>query len=279
RQVLLEVCREAKETLRPQTRRLLIDLGPLLGRIMEPIVLNTADIYARCQPIVDRTLAMVARVFANLRECRSQRGDIQPIDPDNPRELGGLYLVGGSISFPLVARALRNHYKRKIHLAPEPYAATAIGLAISADPRAGLSIAEATTRHFGVWREADSGREKIFDPVFSKNTLPERDSALVVQRHYRPRHAVGHLRFLECTGLTDDGQPAGDLTPWREIHFPYSADLAERADLTDLPIERRGATTDEIAETYTYDPRGQIAVAISNRTRGYQRTFVLGTLR
>ena len=201
------------------------------------------------------------------------------IDPDSPRELGGLYLVGGSVAFPPVARSLRTQYKRKIQLAPEPHAATAVGLAMSSDPEAGILVKEATTRYFGVWREADSGREKVFDPVFSKNILPEGDDPIVIRRSYRPSHAVGHLRFLECTSLTADGQPAGDLTPWRDILVPYAPELAGRPDLARLASQRQAVVADVITEIYTYDLNGQIEVAIANHNRDYQQTYVLGTLR
>jgi molecular chaperone DnaK (HSP70) len=270
RAALLEACRAAKESLGPSSRRLMVDLGDLTAD-GEPVVLDAQLIYSRCEPLIHATVDLIDQVFAHLPE--------HAIDPDNPRELAGLYLVGGAVAFPPVGRILRSRYKRKIQLAPQPHAATAVGLAVFADPGAGIFVREAITRHFGVWREGDSGRDKIFDRILSKDTVPGAGEPIVVHRVYRPAHAVGHLRFLECARLDAAGQPAGDVTPWRELRFPYDPSL-DGADLATLPVERRPqASSDEIAETYTYERDGTIAVAIENRTRGYRRSFVLGALR
>jgi hypothetical protein len=151
---------------------------------------------------------------------------------------------------------------------------------VAADPHAGIFVREAVTRFFGVWREADAGRDKVFDAILSKETLPDAGAPVVVERRYRPSHRIGHLRFLECTALTDEGQPAGDLTPWEEVRFPYDPELAEDLELSRLPIERTPVELDEeIVETYTHAPDGTIEVAIENRTHGYRRAYALGALR
>jgi hypothetical protein len=199
------------------------------------------------------------------------------IDPSNPRELGGVYLVGGATAFPLVGRLLRDRYKRKVLVAPQPHAATAVGLAMAADPRAGVLVREAVTRHFGVWREGEAGRDKVFDPILNKGFFPEGEaSGIEIERSYRPVHAVGRLRFLECTELGADGQPHGDLTPWCDILFPYDPALAERSDLAKIPPEQRLLGSEEIVERYRYGVDGSISIAIENRTRGYSRRYVLG---
>jgi molecular chaperone DnaK (HSP70) len=262
----LERAREAKETLRPTTRRLLLDLGG--GG--DPIAIDTAALYARAQPLIDRTLAQTDALFERLRG----RG----IDPDDPRELGGLYLVGGGAAFPAVGRTLRARFPRKLQLAPQPFAATAIGLAIAADPDANVMIREAITRHFGVWREGDHGVDKVFDPLLGKDTPAA--GPVVVQRRYRPAHAIGHLRYLECSSLDAAGQPVHDLVPCTDVFFPYDPSLADRTELASVPNERRPELmANEIAETYTYAPDGTISVHIANVTRGYGRTFELGALR
>lgn len=276
----LELCRDAKEGLRASSRRLVVDPGPLLPEA-PPAVLATEAIYERCRPLVARTLALVDRLFASL--------PAHGIDPEDPRQLGALYLVGGSVAFPPVARILRERYGRKIKLSAQPHAATAMGLAVAADPEAEIRVREATTRHFGVWREADDGREKVFDPILSKDMLPtdaasaSDGDALVVQRRYRPVHTVGHLRFLECTRLSDDGRPAGDLTPWQELRFPYDPELVGRP-LDDVPIERRAAAPGpavdvEIVETYRRAHDGTITVEIDNPAASMRRSWVLGALR
>ncbi|HEY0192160.1 MAG TPA: hypothetical protein VGC42_13660, partial [Kofleriaceae bacterium] len=239
-----------------------------------PVALDTAELYARAAPLIERTLAQTDLLFERLRD----RG----IDPDDPRELGGLYLVGGAAAFPAVTRTLRARFGKKLQLAAQPFAATAVGLAIAADPDAHVMIREALTRHFGVWREAGAGADKIFDPLIGKNTGG--DAPIVVQRRYRPAHAVGHLRFLECGGLDPDGQPVQDLVPWRDVYFPYDPALATRGDLAGtaatLDGERRPELmANEIAETYTCAADGTISVVIENVSRGYARTYDLGSLR
>ncbi|MCX5743756.1 MAG: Hsp70 family protein [Proteobacteria bacterium] len=264
---LLERARAAKETLQPSTKRLLVDLddGPA-------VTLDVADVYRRAEPLVAQTIAQTELLFGRLRE----RG----IDPDDPRELGGIYLVGGGASFPAVARALRARFGRKLQLAAQPFAATAVGLAIAADPDAHVVLREAVTRHFGVWREGDSGDDKIFDPLIGKGTTSETDAPIVVRRRYRPTHAIGHLRFLECGSLDDGGQPIQDLVPWKDVYFPYDPALADRVELASVPNQRRpDLMTNEIAETYTFALDGTISVLIENRSRGYARSFDLGALR
>ncbi|WP_428264169.1 Hsp70 family protein [Haliangium sp.] len=283
---LRELCREAKENLGPHSRRLMVDVAALIPDA-DPVILPVADIYERCEPLVQQTLACLDEVFAAL--------PAHGIDPGEARELGALYLVGGAVAFPLVARALRAAGKRseagerrpgarawgrKIQLAPAPHTSTAVGLAVCADPDTRVHVREAVTRHFGVWREAEGGREKVFDPILTKNQALDRHGGLTVHRRYRPAHAVGRLRFLECDRLTGAGQPAGELTPWTRIDFPYAPELADSGDLSNLPVERCSAPlAEEIAETYTYGDDGTVAVEIENLTHGYRRSFVLGTLR
>jgi len=272
RALALDACRQAKESLSANARRLIVDLGASMPG-NEPVVLETRALYERCQPLVERSLEMTRRLF----EALPARG----IDPENTRDLGGLYLVGGGVAFPAVARALRQVYARKIQLAPHPHAATAIGLAIAGDPGAGIYVREATTRHFGVWREAEAGRRQVFDPIFLKDAMASGE-ALVVRRDYQPRHTIGELRFLECSSLAGDGSPAGDLTPWGTIRFPYDPKLAEETGETEgleaiAPERRGGLERHHIVETYTYGQDGTIAVSIENRTGGYRREFVLGS--
>jgi hypothetical protein len=151
-----------------------------------------------------------------------------------------------------------------------------VGLAIAADPDSGVFVREAATRHFGVWRESEAGREKVFDPIINKGALPE-DGRVLVERRYRPVHAVGHLRYLECSGLSSWGQPSGDLTPWGAILFPYDPELVTCRDLGSVPAERRlNGANDEILESYSYRSDGTIAVRIENLSRGYGRGYVLG---
>ena len=258
----LERAREAKETLRPTTRKLHLDLGD------RELPIDVAELYARAAPLIEQTLAQSQALFERLRE----RG----IDPDDARQLGGVYVVGGGSAFPAVARALRDRFGKKLQLAPQPFAATAVGLAIAADPEARVIVREAVTRHFGVWREADHGIDKVFDPLVGKNA----EGPVTITRRYRPHHTIGHLRFVECGALDRSGQPVQDLVPCGDVYFPYDPALADRPELAGMPSERRPDLVDnEIAETYTYGGDGTITVRIENLSRGYARTYELATLR
>jgi len=271
----LERAREAKETLRTSTRKLHLELGEAFNHEKSASgdgakTIDVADLYARAQPLIDRTIAQTELLLARLTNYG--------IDPDSPKELGGIYLVGGGAMFPAVSRALRARFGRKLQLAPQPFAATAVGLAIAADPDAHVMIREAVTRHFGVWREADSGTDKVFDSLLGKHAA----APTVVERRYRPTHPVGHLRFVECGALDAAGQPVQDLVPWVDIYFPYDPALANRRadDFVKVDNRRRSdLMTNEIAETYTYAPDGTISVVIQNVTQGYSRNYSLGVLR
>ena len=258
----LERAREAKETLRPTTRKLHLQLAD------REVAIDVAELYARAQPLIEQTLAQTEQLFERLRE----RG----IDPEDPRELGGVYVVGGGSAFPAVARSLRARFGKKLQLAPQPFAATAVGLAIAGDPDAHVMVREAITRHFGVWREADHGVDKVFDPLLGKDTA----GPVTITRRYRPRHTIGHLRFLECGALDRKGQPTQDLVPWADVYFPYDPSLADAGELATVPNQRRADLGDnEIAETYTYGNDGTISVRIENVSRGYARNYDLGALR
>ncbi len=273
---LADAARAAKEALGPHSKNAMIDLAMALPDA-EPIVLPAADVLRACEPLVDRTLAMVDRLLASL--------PAHGIDPEDPRQLGAVYVVGGGAAFVGVLKALRARLGRKVELAPVPHAATAIGLAVAADPDAGIFVKEAVTRHFGVWREAQGGREKIFDPIFDKGAaeVSAEDEAvgggsIVAERRYRPRHTVGHLRFLECARRDDDGGPAGEITPWRELHFPYDPALRDETELTTHARPDPSLAREEIRELYRYAPDGSISVRIDNLTSGYGRTFELGRI-
>ena len=167
-------------------------------------------------------------------------------------ELAGLYVVGGASSFPLVYRHLRERFGQgRVRRSPHPFAATAIGLANFLDEEAGYELSDALTRHFGVWREAELGREVAFDPIFAKDTrLPRLDEPpLVAVRRYRPAHNLGHYRFVEC-GKLREGRPDGNLAPWDEIRFPFDPALRGSGDLAEVAVRRLDGPGPEIEERY-----------------------------
>jgi len=191
--------------------------------------------------------------------------------------VAALYIVGGASALPLVGRLLRERYSRTVRTSPYPHAATAIGLAIAADQEAGYQLREQFTRHFGVWREAEDGREVTFDVVFAKDrVLPAPSEApLTCLRRYQPTHTVGHFRYLECSQLTDTGEPTGDLTPWDEVYFPFVPALHATDHLQAIPITHLEREAPWIEERYTCDAHGIITVEMQNQTCDYARQYYL----
>ena len=202
RSSFLNVCRDTKETLSPNTRNIMVDLSqvsPALVTVLVPI----AEFYEKCNPLIARTIrATEAALHGALGEHASEHAS-----------LASVYLVGGSCGLPLLARSLREHFGRRICHSPYPFAATAIGLAIAADRGSGYCLTEQFSRHFGVWRETEEGTTMIFDPIFPKTTALPRPGQppLRVTRSYHPAHNIGHFRFLECGTLKSTYQPDGDV--------------------------------------------------------------------
>lgn len=266
RRRLLEECREKKEGLHPNTRRVAIDLGRALDGADE-VVVSTAEFYERCRPLVERTIEAVERTV----QAASSSAVL------DWSAVAAVYLVGGSSDLPIVARLLRERYGRLVRKSPYPHASAAIGLSIAADGAAGYQLRERFTRHFGVWREAEDGREVTFDVLFEKDApLPEAgEENLQRSRRYRPAHNVGHFRYLECSRTDERGQPVGDITPWDEIHFPFDPALPDDAQLSRIPIIRNQTGDQLIEELYACDAQGIIEVSIVNHTTAQRRSYRL----
>lgn len=261
---LLEECRERKEGIKANTKKMVIDLGAVL-KGKRPVVLETALVYDRCKSLVQSSLESLQRLLHRL-------GD----HPEDNRSLAAVYLVGGSVAFPPVARSLRDIYPNKVKTAPFPHASTAIGLAIAGDPEARIKVQETVSRYFGLWRER--GRDKIFDPIFIKDRQVDPETGgLKATRTYRPVHNIGLLRYMECSALGEEGEPEGDIALWKDVYFPYDPGLKNRKDLQRVPVQMLPElSSQEVTETYAYDPQGLIRVEIENRTSGYRRLFNLG---
>ncbi len=258
---LQEECRQKKEALHPNTRRITIDLEGVDPN-WPPVTVSVNAFYERCRPLVDETIHAVQDLLA-----------AHEVDPD------ALYVTGGGSELPLVPRALREIYGRRVRRSNYTHSATGIGLAIQADEQAGYQLRENFTRYFGVWREADAGHTIIFDPLFQKGTpLPRsKEPALQVRRQYRPVHNIGHFRYLECSHRTPDGRPIGDITFWDEIYFPFDPGLRKEKKLPHHDVQHsREVMEQEIEETYSCDSGGSVTVTIANLTSGYRRSFRLG---
>ena len=263
---LLEECREKKEGLHPNTRKIVVDLGRTLADA-GAVLVSTADFYERCQPLVESTIEAMELAMA-----RSTRG--AAIEWSS---VAALYLVGGSSDLPAVARTLRQRYGRLVRKSPYPHAATAIGAAIASDSTAGYQLRERFTRHFGVWREADDGRSITLDVIFAKETpLPASGAQkLTSTRRYRPSHNVGHFRFLECSRIDEGGHPTSEITPWDEIYFPFVNELQDKAQLSEIPVMRTQPGAQLIEELYSCDEHGIIEVQVINHATQHQRSFML----
>lgn len=268
---LLEECREKKESLHPNTRRVAVDLGVVRGGWPE-VSVPMSEFYERCRPLVEETLHATEDLVAG----RGARGGSNGSTSDAPLEV--LYVTGGGSELPLVARMLREAFGRRVRRSAYTRSATAVGLAIQADAQAGYRLAERFTRYFGVWREAEGGRAVVFDPLFAKGMkLPQpSETPLVSSRRYVPVHNVGHFRYLECSRLDPEGRPAGDVAVWDEIRFPFDSALESDGPLSEVPVIRReAAPQQEAEESYSCDASGMVAVTITRHSDGYTRRYRL----
>ncbi|HMV82208.1 MAG TPA: Hsp70 family protein [Blastocatellia bacterium] len=263
---LLEECRHKKESLHPNTRRITIDLGLGVEGAGE-VTIPVSDFYEECRPLIESTIEAMEQVME--KSAREAGFDLH--------ETAAVYLVGGSSDLPLVARLLREKYGRQVRRSPYPHAATAIGLAIAADTDAGYKLRERFTRHFGVWRELEGGKEVFFDALFEKDTpLPATDEPPLTRvRRYVPTHNLGDFRYLECSRVSETGQPQGDLAPWDEIVFPFDSALQTGNGLKEAPIVRGNGFGNPVKEVYSCDANGIIEVEITDTVSGFSRRYKL----
>jgi molecular chaperone DnaK (HSP70) len=270
---LLLECRDAKERLSPSSRKLSFDLEAVLGKPGE-VSIAVDDYYEACTPLVQRSLLSMAPVM------RSFEGAMQmQAESSLASHVAGIYVVGGASCLPLVSRLLRKQFGRRVHRSPYPSAAVAIGLAIAADDGAGFEVSDRLSHTFGVFREGCAGQEVIFDPIFTPETsVPPRFGRRVsCRRVYRAAHNVGHYRFLECSAVSQDGRPFGDVVPTGDVLFPFDASLRENGlDLAKVPVERTQDGGPRIEEEYILDEHGMVAVTIRNLDADYQRVYRIG---
>ena len=268
---LRQHCREAKERLGPSSRKLTIDLEAALGALAKTpeIVVPVPEFYEACGPLVDRSIEAMVPVMTRLD---AEGAEASP-------EIAGVYVVGGASELPIVARALRARFGRKVHRSPYPGAAIAIGLAIACDEASGFELRDRFSRTFGVFRESDAGREIVFDPIFTPGTTlpPPAGAPVRITRGYRAAHNVGHFRFLECSALGEDGRPRGDIVVSGDVLFPFAHEL--RADgLDDVTVERLAARGPRVEEEYALDDAGIVSVTIRDLDSDFEKVFRLGAL-
>jgi molecular chaperone DnaK (HSP70) len=260
--VLLEECREKKETLNPNSRKVTVDLGRVRPEWSE-VSIAVDVFYGRCRPLVESSRELVNHLIA----AHPEQG------------IETLYLTGGGSELPSVARIMREEFGRKVKRSAYMRSATAIGLAIRADGHEPAKLHEQFTQNFGVWREADEGRNVVFDVMFPRGRrLPAKgQEPLRIVRTYRPVHNVGHFRYLECSQLDANRQPQGEISNWDEIRVAYDPVLRGAPELPQQPTRRFGPGDGPlIEEEYTCDSSGRLTVKISDQSSGFSQEYKLG---
>jgi molecular chaperone DnaK (HSP70) len=265
----LEQCRMAKESLNANSRKLTLDLEAAFGKdAPKPEVsLAVSTYYDACMPLVEQSIAAMAPLMSRAESEAAA----------DPSEIAGVYVVGGGSELPIVARALRERFGRRVHRSPYPSAAVAIGLSIANSDDSAFRLVDRYSRTFAVFREADAGRGIVLDPIFTPEAvLPSKAEPAVFTRSYQAAHNIGHFRFFECSSVDDSGKPRGDMASCRDVFFPFDPDLADRNDIASLPIERRFDRGPRIVEQYALDHNGIVHVSIRNADAGYERRYRIG---
>ena len=263
RRLLLEECREKKESLNPNTRKIAIDLERVRAG-WEQATIAVDVYYERCRPLIESTRIVVENLLA------AHAG----------LSLDTLYVTGGGSELPPVARILRETFGRRVRRSAYMRSAAAIGLAIRAAAAADR-LSDQFNQYFGMWREADFGGNIVFDLIFPRGVrLPAPDQPpLHLERVYQPAHNIGHFRYLQCSRLDNGGQPIGEIINWKQIQFPFDPALWTRSDLAAEPVRPlpvpNGLT---VREEYTCDAGGNLRVKISTAPYGNAREYSIGQL-
>jgi molecular chaperone DnaK (HSP70) len=276
--LLVDQCREAKERLNPNSRKIVLDLEACLGddAPTPEVAVPVSDFYEVCTPLVERTIEAMLPVILRLD------GEVpRDLDDEALADIAGIYVVGGASALPVISRVLRGRFGRRVHRSPYPHAATAIGLAIASDEGAGFELSDRFSRTFGVFRVAVGGRRVSYDPIFTREMqLPRgHERPLTLRRVYRPAHNVGHFRFFECASFDDQGAPQGDIAPMTDVFFPFDPQLRSRVEeLPRVPVQRLGSVGPRIQEQYSVDQHGIVEFRITDLDSGYERAFKLGAI-
>lgn len=251
--LLFDECREKKESLNPNSRKITVDLERVRKNWKE-ISISVEAFYERCRPLVESSRTVAEKLLA--------------ANPEHA--IDTLYVTGGGSELPPVARVLRETFGRRVKRSAYMRSATAIGLAIRAEGHEERPLRDQFTKNFGVWREADAGRNVVFDVIFPRGAkLPARgEEPLRIVRRYHPAHNIGHFRYLECAQLDANHQPEGEISNWDEIRVAFDPGLRHVEDIADHPVRRNGPAADAwVEEEYTCGASGDVKVKIlDNRT-------------
>ncbi|WIM67178.1 Hsp70 family protein [Corynebacterium breve] len=236
----MDTIRQAKEAIKPQTRRIMLDFEG------KEAVVPVAEFYGAATPLVESTITALQPLLGKQNTLKNT-------------DIAGIYLVGGASALPLVPRMLRETFGRRVHRSPLPTASTAVGLAIAADPESEFHLTDRLARRIGVFREEDAGRTISFDELVG----PEDSSAhgeVIVTRNYQAVHNVGVFRFVEYSSL-EDGSP-GDFTVLAEISVPFAQNLRYVDDLSQVEVTRREFGP-QVEETIKVDSDGVAHITIA----------------
>jgi len=260
RQKLLDEARTAKEQLKPQSRRIIMELGD------DDVIVPVPEFYASVTGLVDQTLEAMAPLVG---------ADETLTDTD----IAGVYLVGGASALPLVPRMLRERFGRRVHRSPLPTASTAVGLAIAADPDSDYHLRDRLSRGIGVFRERDAGAAVSFDSLVGPEAQADNDATITVTRRYRAAHNVGWFRYVEYSALEADSAQPGDLTLLAEVVVPFDPALRSLTDaeLLATPVERQ-ENGPEVIETVRIDPNGIASISIQCPEDGFEVTATVSVV-
>lgn len=193
----------------------------------------------------------------------------------SPRNLDAIYLVGGSSRLPLVWKMMAERFKNvRIVMSDKPFTSTAMGAAIHSAE--GLRLQDILARSFGVLRLVEHGSREYFSPIFPAGTrLPVRGEAEVeCTIDYPPEHNIGHLKYMECASVNEEGLPTEGVRRWSDTLFPYDPSIPGRQRLEPDQIQEQRDLADKwVRETYTCDADGVITVRIKRHCDGHTRAY------
>ena len=269
---LHEVCRQHKEALHPNARRIVIDLDDVVSGWPTRDDPRVAY-YERCEPFVARTLDTVERLLDRASGHSGARAG---------RRWTRSSSSAGRASCrwsPAAARAVR----------PEGQAlrASAVGDGHRAgDP--GRRRRPATCCATASRATSACGARGMPAPRRCSTRCSRRGRCCQgrATRRWRRRGATtrrttsGTSGILECSHLAADGRPSGDLTHWDEIRFPFVPALTRVTDLSRVEVahDARGARPRQIEESCRVDAGGTVVVTLTNLTAGYIRDVPPGAL-
>jgi molecular chaperone DnaK (HSP70) len=260
--LLFDECREKKESLNPNSRKMTIDLERVRKEWKE-ISIGVDSFYERCRPLVESSREVVEKLLAAHPE----------------HAIDTLYVTGGGSELPPVARVLRETFGRRVKRSAYMRSATAIGLSIRAEGHEEKPLRDQFTKNFGVWREANDGQNVVFDVIFPRGSkLPARgEEPLRILRSYHPAHNIGHFRYLECAQLDANHQPEGEISNWDEIRVAFDPVLRDAEDIAEEPVKRYAPAHEVlIEEEYTCGASGDVKVRIRDTVTEQANEYRLG---